>query len=150
VFVPFSGAEDSDGMELRALDLDDVSLLISGHLGAIANALEIYQDMKADINESGSLDRFVVGLIRMLPDLTAEIIATSAGVPDLAHKARQLAFGVQLRSLSEIVRMTLEDTGGIKNLFAALPSVLAGLQMPQMVQKARTMLTPETNGKLQS
>lgn len=147
-FVPFSAKEGSDGITLRALDLDDIGGLVSDHLGAIANALELYEELKANIKETNSLDRFMISLIRILPDLAGELIAVSAGVPELADKAKALAFGIQLRAISAITHMTLEDAGGIKNLYAGLSSVLAGIQMPQMI--ARATAAREPAAKLQS
>lgn len=140
-FIPFGSGEGGDGITVSALSLDDIGSLISENLGAIADSLESYQQLKATMAETGTMDRFMITVITAMPGLAAALICTAAGLPDLRDKAKDLAFGIQIRALNEIARMTLEDVGGIKNLFAALAPVLSGLQLPQMMEARRTSQT---------
>lgn len=126
-FVPFSGKEDSPGITVRALDLDDVTILVTDHLGAIAETVELWQEIRPKLMQEGNLDKFLITVMRGSPELVAQLIAVSCDQPALVDVARKLSFGVQIRALNEVIRLTLEDAGGIKNLFAALRLALPGL-----------------------
>jgi hypothetical protein len=144
-FIPF-GLDPNKGMTVRALNLDDLTEMISAHLGPIAEAVELYEKNRADMFAAGNIDRFVITVMRVLPQLSAEIIAVAADEPELTEAAGRLAFGIQLRALSEVARMTLEDAGGLKNLFAALASALPGLNLPRGTGATPTTEETATNG----
>ena len=108
--------------EVRGITLDDMTFLVNQHLGPITRALKLYQESREDILASGNLQGFVLTLARDFPDLAAEVIsAASDSLDDSTRKiAKQLPISVQVRALIEIVRLSLEDAGGLGNLLAEM------------------------------
>lgn len=148
VKVPFNVEEpEGNGITIRALNLDDCTTLVSNHLGEIAMALELYEAHRADLFKEASLDKFVLAMISVVPSMAGELIAVAADEPELADIARKLAVGTQLHAITEISRLTLEDSGGIKNLFAALANVLPVL--PQ-IARTRNLLAATSNPSTES
>jgi hypothetical protein len=138
VFVPFGADEDSKGLMLRGLNTDDITGLLSDHLGAIANAVDLFRKNGELQGLMNSADRFVISVLKITPGLAAGIIACAADQPDKEDAARRLSFGFQMRALSEIMRMTLEDAGGVKNLYAALAVALPGIKLHPSVLASLT------------
>lgn len=112
--------------EVRGLCLDDMTFLVSQHVGPITRALKLYQESRDDILTSGNLQGFVLTLARDFPDLVAEVIsAASDSLDDETRKiAKTLPIGVQIAAVTEITRLTLEDSGGLKNLLAEMQARL--------------------------
>jgi hypothetical protein len=108
--------------EVRGITLDDMTFLIGQHLGPITRALKLYQESREDIMAKGNLQGFVMTLARDFPDLGAEVIsAASDSLDDETRKvAKQLPIATQVHALSEIVRLSLEDAGGLGNLLAEM------------------------------
>lgn len=108
--------------EVRGLCVDDLTFLISLHHEPITRALKTYQESRADILTSGRLESFIMTLIKDFPALVAEVISASSDALDDATRgiARKLPITVQLAALSEISRLTMEDSGGLKNLLAGM------------------------------
>lgn len=130
--VPLNKAGDKT-LTVRGLNLDDLTFLVSNHLGDIATGMELYQQHKTAVIAENSLDRFIVAMMRVLPDLSAEIIAVACDEPERGDNARKLPLAIQIAALSEIASLTMEEAGGLKNLFAALASLI-GAMMPAHLQ----------------
>jgi hypothetical protein len=113
--------------EVRGLCADDLTFLISQHHEPIVRALQSYQENRTEFLTSGSLDSFVMTLVRDFPALVAEVIsAASDSLDDETREiARKLPITTQLSALSEISRLTMEETGGLKNLLAGMRERLA-------------------------
>lgn len=144
--IPFNNKGGS--FEIRGLNTDDFTFMIATNLDRIADALAKYQESGDTIWREGGLDDFVKSLIRELPELVAEVISTAADEPTLIDKARKLPFGVQMTALVEIMGMTLEEAGGVKNLFATLANLLLGALPNEARAVAEQMIA--NNGSLSS
>ena len=107
---------------VRGITLDDMTFLVSQHLGPITRAVKMYQESKADILTTGSFQGFIMAMARDFPDLLAEVISAAADSLDDTTRAvaKQLPLSTQIIALNEIVRLTVEDAGGLKNLLAEM------------------------------
>jgi hypothetical protein len=108
--------------EVRGITLDDMTFLVNQHLEPITRALKLYQESREDILKTGNLSGFVMTLARDFPALAAEVISAASDSLDEATRAvaAKLPLSVQISALSEIVRLSLEDAGGLKNLLAEM------------------------------
>jgi hypothetical protein len=127
--VPLPG-KSKDGtkpsFEVRGLCADDLTFLISLHHEPITRALKLYQESREDILATGRLNGFVLTLIKDFPALVAEVISAANDALDDETRAvvRKLPITTQLAAVTEIVRLTVEDAGGLKNLFAEMQAHL--------------------------
>jgi hypothetical protein len=113
---------------VRGITLDDMTFLVGQHLGPITRALKLYQESREDVLAKGNLQGFIMTLARDFPDLVAEVIsAANDSLDDETRKVvRKLPLSTQIIALTEIVRLTLEDAGGLKNLLAEMQATLQG------------------------
>lgn len=130
--------------EVRGLCLEDMTFLISQHLGPITRALKMYQESREDILKTGNLQGFVMALARDFPELAAEVISAATDAPDAETKkiARALPISVQIAALTEITRLSLEDAGGLKNLLAEMQQ---SLKDAAGIDSASASARPKTN-----
>lgn len=126
--VPLPGKPGDDNFfEVRGLCVDDLTLLISLHHGPITRALKLYQESKADVIASKNLTGFMLLLAKDFPELVAEVISAASDSLDDATRqvARKLPFTTQVLALNEILKLSMEDAGGLKNLLAELRELAA-------------------------
>lgn len=107
---------------VRGLSADDLTFLISIHHGPITRALALYQEQRPTIVRTGRLTEFIMVLARDFPDLVAEVISAATDSLDDTTRAvaKKLPFTVQLGALNEIVKLTMEEVGSLKNLLAEM------------------------------
>ena len=105
--------------EVRGLCLDDMTYLVQRHLGPITRALKTWQESREDVIRTGNLQQFVLTLIKDFPDLAAEVISAAADELDekATQTAKKLPLAAQISALTAISRLTMEDAGGLGNLF---------------------------------
>lgn len=92
-------------INLRGLNVDDLSGLIYRHGGLIETWFEGEVDM--------------VQTVAKAPALVADMIACAAGQPEAIDKAAQMPVGLQVRAISEVFRLTFSeaDMGELVRLF---------------------------------
>lgn len=110
---------------VRGLNLDDLSYLISNHLEPISQAVELYAKSKQNVYSTKNLHGFVISCASQFPGLVSEVISRAADEPSLREK--KLAMSVQLAALNEIVRLTVEELGGLGNLSLVLGNLAKGV-----------------------
>jgi hypothetical protein len=130
-FLPFKEKGD-EGLNLRGLTLEDLTKLVGAHLESIAQAVEVYQKRAPLVLADNRMDKFVLQLCRVSPGLVAEIIAIGCDEPEDTAGAMKLPFVFQVAALSIVTKLTLEEGGGLKNLFATLGPALDALLPPQL------------------
>lgn len=113
-----------DAFQVRGLNLEDVTFLAQNYLGDILKAVAEYGKSKQHVIERKNLGDFLLVLSKDFPTLTAEIISRGADEEGQVNKARSLPFMLQLTALKEILRLTTEEAGGLKNLLAVLAAAL--------------------------
>lgn len=110
--------------EVRGLNADDLAILITNHLDPISKALALYAAQKRDNFSTANLHAFVIQTASEFPSLISEVISLAADEP--AVRNVKLALGVQIAALNEIVRLTLEEMGGLGNLTLVLGNLAKG------------------------
>lgn len=130
--IPLPGKVPPGGerpyFEVRGLGLDDFTFLISLHHGPITKALMLYQEQREQVVSTQNITAFVLTLAREFPDLVAEVIsaATDSLDDETRAKARALPLPTQLTALNEIIKLTMEEVSGLKNLLAEMRTRLQG------------------------
>lgn len=121
--VVFKPKGQDHSFDVRGLNLTDISYLVGEHISDIEAAVNLFQQGRQTIM-AGGLDAFLMMLCRDAPGLVAEVISVSANERELAANYAKLPFSVSVIALAEILRMTVEEQGSLKNLSAALVAVL--------------------------
>lgn len=111
-------------VSVRGLNLDDLALLLQDHLEPISKAMEMYQRSKNDIFSNSNFQGFVLGILKDFPGLVSEVISIAADEPE-ARKVK-LPLGFQTSAISAVMKLTLEEAGGLGNLFASLAALARG------------------------
>lgn len=110
---------------VRGLNVDDLSVLLTNHLEPISKAVALYAQSKKDIYTKANLHAFVISTASEFPGLISEVISLAADEPAL--KGKKIAMGVQIAALNEIVRLTLEELGGLGNLSLVVANLAKGV-----------------------
>ena len=109
-------------VSVRGLCLDDISILVRAHLIVLNKLVE-----QAKSNVQGGVfgvnDLFMLELMGKAPDVAWDIIALAADEPEYGDTARKMPASLQIKILSEVMRLTMEDIGGPK----ALVALVAGM-----------------------
>lgn len=118
--------------EVRGLNADDLAVLITNHLEPISKAVALYAAQKRDQFSTANLHAFVIQTASEFPGLVSEVISLAADEP--AVREKKIALGVQIAALNEILKLTLEEVGGLGNLTLVLANLakgaLSGYQVP--------------------
>jgi hypothetical protein len=122
-------------MEVRGLNLDDVSVLIRQHLPEIEKLYDLAGIGQGDVFKRISQDGFMVKIVADMPELASRLIAMAADEPASHQKAKLLPIPVQIIALQAIVRLTFEDIGGPK-AFVALLEKVTGRPLPATLTQA--------------
>jgi len=120
--VRLPGKGKDNFLEVRGLSLDDLTLLISLHHEPITKALKLWQESRTDIMTTRNLSSFILAVAKDFPDLVAEVISAAADELDdeARRKAKLLPVTVQIVALNEILKLTMEEVDGLKNLLAEM------------------------------
>jgi hypothetical protein len=127
-------------VSLRGLNLDDFALLLQDHLEPISKAVQLWQQSKQDIYTSKNMQGFLMSIIKDFPGLVTEVISIAADEPDA--KKVKLGLGFQTSAIAAISKLTLEEAGGLGNLFASLAALARGAlqnasEMSQQATRSR-------------
>lgn len=131
--VPLPGKAAPGGekpfFEVRGLCADDLTFLVTMHHSQITKALVVYQEQRERIMGGGrGMTDFLLTIAREFPDLVAEVIsAATDSLDDSTRKvAKTLPFTTQLLALNEIVKLSMDEIGELKNLLAEMRAQLTG------------------------
>lgn len=126
--VPLPGKK-GQSFDVRGLNVDDLTFLISQHHGPITRALKLYQEQRTEIMTGKSMTGFIMALAADFPDLVAEVIsAASDALDDATRKvAKSLPITTQIIALNEILKLSMEEVDGLKNLLAEMRGRLGSL-----------------------
>lgn len=121
VEVPLS---DDNSFAVRGLDADDLGVLLAGHLEPITHAAELYAKHNESAFTNANLVQFFGVLTTEFPGLVMEVISIAADEPEAKHV--KIPLSAQLVALSAIFKLTIQDAGGVGNLFATLAALVKG------------------------
>lgn len=108
---------------VRGLCLDDLSLLVRGHLDTLRHLYRRSQgegDMFTRLNQDG----FLLRLLTEAPGIAVEVISLASDEPDSTAQVRMLPIPLQVKLLQTIIRLTFEDVGGPKAFVALIGSMI--------------------------
>lgn len=137
--VPLGGGATG---KVRGLNVDDLSVLITNHLEPISKAVALYAKSKKDVYTTANLHAFVISTASEFPGLISEVISLAADEPAL--KDKKIAMGVQIAALNEILKLTLEELGGLGNLSLVVANLAKGVlrEYPNLRGPAPASETP--------
>ncbi len=134
--VPLNGKD----VMLRGLNLDDFAVLLQTHLEPITKVVEDYQRHKDSVFTQSNLQSFLLGAAQQFPGLVSEVISIAADEPEA--RSVKLPVGFQMSAISAISKLTLEEAGGLGNLFASLAALGKGV-----LQNASEMSQKQTRSR---
>lgn len=128
---------DGSNFQVRGLDVEDLGVLISNHLEPISHAAALYAKHKESAFSTANLSGLIGILATQFPGLVREVIALAADEPEA--KNVRLGLAVETAALGAIVKLTVEDAGGLGNLFGQLAALLKGAlqhasELPKNIQ----------------
>lgn len=129
IVVPLIG---SNSVALRGLNLDDFSALLVDHLEPVSKIADLYAQHKNSVFSNKAFQGFIIGIAKDFPTIVSEVISMSADEPDA--KTIKLSTGLQISCLTAIMKLTVEEAGGLGNLFAQLGSLGRGVLGPALAE----------------
>lgn len=116
-------SKDND-FDVRAITFPDLALLVQFKMPELIAIVAKYQDAKADPTDRKNIGELAIMVARDFPSLAVEIISACV-VGELVDdtmrlKIAALPMPIQLDALGKIAKMTVEESGGLGNLFADL------------------------------
>ncbi len=123
---------DGNSVSLRGLNLDDFSALLVDHLEPISKIAELYAEHKNSVFSNKAFQGFLIGIAKDFPSIVMEVISMSSDEPDA--KGVRLATGLQISCLTAIMKLTVEEAGGLGNLFAQLGALGRGVIGPALAE----------------
>lgn len=121
--------KDEALLTVRGLNLSDLASLVQTHLDDLRYIASLYETAKDEIFSTMLKDNFIVRLVAEVPSIAHTLIALGADEPNAVDVVKSLPLAIQMKALTEIARLTLEDVGGPKG-FAALLTTLMGKELP--------------------
>lgn len=122
---------DGGDVEIRAISLQDVSILLDAHqftIDRIATMLASRGDL--DMNNTQVIVDTVMEAVRESPLLVANLIALCADESELQGIAAQLPLPVQVEILQGIADQTFKDEAAVKNFAAGVMRLIRGMLPP--------------------
>lgn len=129
-FVPTKVEIEHNGKPLvsvRGLCLDDISILVRAHLITLNKIVEQAKE-GAQGGVFGINDLFMLEMMSKAPDVVWDIIALAADEPEYGDNARKMPASLQVKILTEVMRLTMEDIGGPKALVALIARMVGQAQ----------------------
>ncbi len=112
---------DGNTVSVRGFNLDDFLALMPNHLEPLSKIAELYAQHKTSVFSGRALQDFILHTARSFPGLLSEVISIAADEPEA--KNVKLSTGLQISVLTAITKLTIEEAGGLGNLFAQLRDV---------------------------
>lgn len=135
IAVPFGKevAGKRKSLSVRGITVTDLTPMVTSRLGDLEQLYALFQESKKSIYSTNSVSRFLTSVVAKMPDLTAEVISVACDEPEHKDKAAALPLAVQIAAISTILKLTLEEAGGLKNLYGMLVNLTEEL-LPESVR----------------
>lgn len=108
-------------VSVRGINLDDFMALLPNHMEAVSKIAALYAQHKQSVFSPKAFEAFLLATAHGFPGLVSEVISIAADEPDTKHV--KLGTSLQISVLSAVMKMTVEEAGGLGNLFAQLRDV---------------------------
>lgn len=125
---------------IYGLTVSDISTLMLAYGDQCKQAYEIFQAAGDAPDITARVNRSLIEIANLVPDLTAAVIALAAREPDAVEQAKSLPFTAQVDALVKIVELTLGSEGGLGNFLAVVQRAAS------MVKKAVPLDMPSPAG----
>lgn len=116
--VPLIG---KNTVSVRGFNLDDFLALLPNHLEGLSKMAALYAQHKTSVFSGRAFQDFMLAAARDFPGLVMEVISIAADEPEAVSK--KLSTGLQISVLTAIAKLTIEEAGGLGNLFAQLREI---------------------------
>jgi hypothetical protein len=140
IVVPLLG---DNSVAVRGLNLDDFTFLLGEHLESVSKIAELYTAHKNSIFTAKPFQEFILAIAKDFPGVVSEVISIAADEPDV--KDVRLGMGLQIGVLNAVIKLTMEEAGGLGNLFAQIRGIGAGLP-PAAAQGEKQSRSPASSG----
>ncbi len=124
MIVPLS---HGNSVAIRGLGLDDFAALLPNHLESMTKIVTLYQDHQKAVFTTKSFTDFLIATGKDFPGMMREVISMAADEPEFADGTVKLGAGLQVAVLTAVMKMTVEDAGGLGNLIGQLRIVGANV-----------------------
>lgn len=121
---------NNNTVSVRGFNLDDFLALLPQNYEAVSKIAELYAEHKQSVFSSRAFEDFLLLSARTFPGLIMEVISIASDEGPEA-KTVKLSTGLQIAVLSAIAKLTIEEAGGLGNLFAQLRDVGAKVMQAQ-------------------
>lgn len=138
MIVPLLNGND---VAVRGLNLDDFAALMPSHFEAISKIAALYAEHKQSVFSSKAIGEFIMSSAVTFPGLVSEVISIASDEPDARNV--KLGTSLQITVLTAIVKLTVEEAGGLGNLFGQLRELGARLRAVQ----AELAVSPQHRSK---
>jgi hypothetical protein len=135
---------------LRGIGADALIKLFTHNFEDISQAYELFKLAHGAVFTERHQTDFLLALVQKVPTLVAEVISLAAGEPAMVHKAAELPLAAQIECLAVIVELTLEESGGLKNLMASLAKIKIVSPAAEMILKGSLPLAAVTESLRQN
>lgn len=117
----------------RGLDITDLTMILTNNLDGVSKAVDLYSRSKEDIFAKKNMNDFIFTLAKDFPSVVSEVISVASDSPEV--RGMKLPFPFQIRAMAEISKLTLEEVGGMGNLFATLGALWKGARDAEQSRK---------------
>jgi hypothetical protein len=126
---------------VRGLALEDLTQLVTSHLPDMIELTALYVEHLESVLDDRPRARLISHAVMTFPKLVSEVISMVTDEPALRDV--KMPFGISLSVLDAAVRLTVEDAGGLGNLFATLRDQLQVVMAanPEVSQKAQQAIS---------
>lgn len=138
--VPLLGG---NSVSVRGFNLDDFMALMPNHLEELSKVAALYAQHKNSVFSNKAFQEFILSIAGGFPGIISEVISIASDEPDT--KNVRLSTGLQISVLSAIMKLTVEEAGGLGNLFAQLRVLGANVVAAQVELRANSQKQPISN-----
>jgi len=136
---------DDNNVAVRGLNLDDFTALMPEHFDSITKIADLYSRHQTSVFSGKGLSEFLIASAKDFPNLLSEVISIAADEPDARNV--KLGIALQISVLSAILKLTVEEAGGMGNLFAQLRVLGANVVAAQAeLQNGKPLFSNNSTG----
>jgi len=117
IVIPLGG---DNSMAVRGINLDDFTFLLPNHFEAMSKVVALYQTHTESVFSSRAFTDFILAVAKDFPGLLSEVISLSTDEDMAEVRKVKLPMSIQLAALSAILKLTVEEAGGLGNLIGQL------------------------------
>lgn len=134
---------DDNTVAVRGFNLDDFMLMIPNHFEELSKIAVLYAQQKEAVFSNTAIQSFIIAIAKDFPGIIMEVISIAADEPEA--KDVKLSTGLQMTVLTAIMKLTIEEAGGLGNLFAQFRDLGANVAAAQAELRNASPRPPRSN-----